>query len=497
MSKLRLYNKPAYIVRQMLIDREIEPEDYVEEVFERIERHEPRINSFITLRPKEDILREVKIRVKEAQRSPTRYKLAGILVAIKDNIHVENLPVTCGSMMLKNYIAPYNATVIERLAREGAVIIGKTNMDEFAMGSTGENSAFGPTRNPWDLSRVPGGSSSGSAAALAAGFATIALGSDTGGSIRLPSAWTGIYGLKPTYGTVSRYGLVAYADSLEQIGPMARNIMDLVTVFNIIRGFDGRDSTMLKKVKSECIEAKEESVVDGLKVAVVEDFFEIRESIDERILNIIRYIADVLDDYKVKVVYRRLGRDIIEYSLPSYYVIAMSEASSNLARYDGVRFGPREELKEWTSWTKHYSEVRRKFFGLEVKLRIMLGSWMLSSGYRDQYYVKALKLRRLVRDKLVKLLNGVDAILLPSCVLPPPRLGEVIDDPIKLYMLDIATVLANISGLPAINIPSHFVEGIPLGVQFIAKYLDEHILFRIGALLEEETKIKNRVSPIQ
>ncbi len=497
MPRNRLYEKPAYKIREMLIDREVEPEDYVEEVYYRVEKKEPRINAFITLRPKEDVLKDMKTYIKRARQNPEKYRLAGILVAIKDNIHVENLPVTCGSLMLKEYIAPYNATVVERLVREGAVIIGKTNMDEFAMGSTGENSAFGPTRNPWDLARVPGGSSSGSAAALAAGFATIALGSDTGGSIRLPSSWTGVYGLKPTYGTVSRYGLVAYADSLEQIGPMARNIKDLVTVFSIITGFDEKDSTMIKKINIKYSEEIVGEPLRNMKVIVIEDFFEVGESVDDNILNTIEYIIDILQDYKIEVIFRKLGKDIVEYSLPSYYVIAMSEASSNLARYDGIRFGPKEELEEWTSWTKYYSRIRRKYFGTEVKLRIMLGSWMLSSGYRDQYYVKALRLRRLIRDKLIKLLRDADSILLPSCVSPPPKLGEVINEPIKLYMLDLATVLANISGLPAINIPARFIGNIPIGVQFMARYLDEHILFKIGALLEKETNMKDKVASIE
>jgi len=487
---LKPYELPAWKLREELAKGNISVDEYVGSVFDRIERLERVLNTYITLRSRE----EVEADIEEAVRKGG--KLAGVLVAVKDNIHVEDLPVTCGSRMLSNYIAPYNATVIERLLAEGAVVIGKTNMDEFAMGSTGETSAYGATRNPWDTDRVPGGSSSGSAAALAAGLATLALGSDTGGSIRLPASWTGLYGLKPTYGLVSRFGLVAYADSLEQIGPMARNTRDLALLLDTIAGFDPHDATSIHEKPRGLLEAVEKGYneeLHGYRIVLVKDFLT-HPGVDGVVKSLLERAASLLERLGAEVVEAELGSKVVDYALPAYYVIAMAEASSNLARYDGVRYGPKEPPRPWESWNEYYSRIRAKYFGTEVKMRIMLGSWMLSAGYRDQYYIRALKLRRLVRDQLLSILKESDALLLPSAVTPPPGLGEVIDDPGKMYALDLANVLANLAGLPAITVPISHVTRIPMGVQLLGNYLSESRLLRIAAALESATGLRDLVA---
>jgi len=489
---LKHYKLPAWMLRDELVNGGISVDDYVDSVFDRIERLEPVVNAFITLRSREEVRQEVREAVTRGG------KLAGVLVAVKDNIHVEDLPVTCGSRMLDKYIAPYSATVVERLVDAGAVVLGKTNMDEFAMGSTGETSAYGATRNPWDLSRVPGGSSSGSAAALASGMTSLALGSDTGGSIRLPASWTGLYGLKPTYGLVSRFGLVAYADSLEQIGPMARNVLDLALLLEVIAGFDPRDATSIKAgIRGFAKHVREgyELGAEGLRVVLVRDFLE-HPGVSRTVQKLLTDTAEKLAQLGAEVIEASLGKEVIDYALPAYYVIAMAEASSNLARYDGVRYGPKEPPRPWESWNEYYSRIRAKYFGAEVKLRIMLGSWMLSAGYRDQYYIRALKIRRLVRDRLLELFRSADALLMPSAVDEPPRLGEVVDDPEKMYALDLANVLANLAGLPAITAPVGYAGSIPMGVQLLGKPLGEPVLLRIVAALENATGLRDLVAEI-
>ena len=465
-------------------------EEYVNQVYDRVERLDGRLRAYITLRPRGEVLAEAR----EAARRGG--PLAGLLVAVKDNIHVKGLPTTCGSRMLSRYVAPYDATVVERLRAAGAVVIGKTNMDEFAMGSTGETSAYGAARNPWDPSRVPGGSSSGTAAALAAGLATLGLGSDTGGSIRLPASWTGLLGLKPTYGAVSRYGLVSYADSLEQIGPMARDPLDLGLLEDTLAGHDPRDSTSLRSPPGGHAEAARrglEQGAGGLRVAVLADFLE-HPGVDERVKKLVEAAADALSAEGAEVSETRLGRELLDYSLPAYYVTAMAEASSNLARYDGVRYGPREPPEPWEGWNTYYSRIRAKYFGAEVKTRIMLGSWMLSAGYRDQYYIRALRLRRMLRDRLRSLLGGVDALLLPSAVAPPPRLGEVVDDPEKMYALDLANVMANLSGFPALAFPAGRVEGIPMGVQLLGAPRSDPVLLQLAAAATRRLGTANQVA---
>jgi len=328
-------------------------------------------------------------------------------------------------------------------------------------------------------------------------MATLALGSDTGGSIRLPSAWTGLYGLKPTYGLVSRYGLVAYAESLEQIGPMARNARDLALLLEVIGGFDPRDSTSLNYSfePGELVFAVERFEEYKFKVALLEDLVE-HEGVDERVRKLVYAAANCFEEFGWRVERVQVGEVVANYALPAYYVIAMSEASSNLARYDNLLYGFKEPPKPWESWNKYYARVRGEGFGLEVKRRIMLGSWMLSAGYRDQYYVRALRVRRIVRDRLNSIAEKYDVLLLPSAVVPPPRLGEVVEDPVKMYMLDLVNVQANLAGLPALTVPVGVVESMPMGVQLMARYLGEKRLLVAARVLEEKSKLNDRVAQV-
>lgn len=463
-----------------LKEKRISPEEYVAKSFEKINRLEKSINAFITLRKEEEVLQEVKENIKKEG------KLAGVLIAIKDAISTKNLRTTCASKMLEDYIPPFDATVIQKLKSEGAVIIGKTNMDEFAMGSTTETSYFGPTKNPWDLERTPGGSSGGSGASLAAGYVDIALGTDTGGSIRAPAAFTATFGLKPSYGTVSRYGLIAYANSLEQIGPMAKNAEDLGLLYSIISGEDEKDATT---IKNKNIGSLSEIPISGLKIGVLKD---ILESSDKSVTAIINNVINKLSSEGGLIEDVKLGN--AEYALPAYYIIAMSEASSNLARYDGVRYG----FSKYSdgNWKETFSKNRGEGFGLEVKRRIMLGSFILSAGYYDQYYVKALKIRRIIKDSLDKLFNKYDILISPTMPILPPKIGEMINDPIKMYAMDLNTVIANLAAIPAISMPAGFHNNLPVGLQLMGKYLSDMMLIGISAYLEKILKLYDLTAPL-
>lgn len=458
----------------------IDADEYVEKTFERINKLESKINAFITIRDKETVKKEVKENIRK------RGRLAGVLIAIKDNISTKNIRTTCASKMLSDYVPPYDATVIEKLKSEGAVIIGKTNMDEFAMGSTTETSYFGPTRNPWDLERTPGGSSGGSGAALAAGYVDIALGSDTGGSIRAPAAFTATFGLKPSYGTVSRYGLVAYANSLEQIGPMAKNAEDLGLLYLVISGEDKRDATTIRFQPPESIS---EISLSGIRVGVLSDILEMS---DNSVAGVIKTVINKISSEGAIVEDAKIG--YAEYALPAYYIIAMSEASSNLARYDGVRYGYSNYDKG--NWIKVYSKNRGEGFGLEVKRRILLGSFILSAGYYDQYYIKALKVRRLIKDSLDKLFSKYDILVSPTMPILPPKLGEMLTDPIKMYAMDVNTVIANLAAIPAISIPAGFYNNLPVGLQIMGRYLSDTMLIGISITLEKILKMHDLTAPI-
>ncbi|MDT7900906.1 MAG: Asp-tRNA(Asn)/Glu-tRNA(Gln) amidotransferase subunit GatA [Acidianus sp.] len=458
----------------------LDPEEYVAKTFERINKLDKKINAFITLRDEEEVKKEVKESIKRGG------KLAGVLIAVKDVISTKGIRTTCASKMLSDYIPPYDATVIEKLKNEGAVILGKTNMDEFAMGSTTETSYFGPTRNPWDLERTPGGSSGGSGAALAAGYVDLALGSDTGGSIRAPAAFTATFGLKPSYGTVSRYGLIAYANSLEQIGPMAKNAEDLGLLYSIIAGEDDKDATTIKYSVDN---PPGEIPIKGIKIGVLSDILEMS---DKSVVSVIRTAIDKLSSEGAIIEETKLG--YAEYALPAYYIIAMSEASSNLARYDGVRYGYSKHFEG--NWIETFSKNRGEGFGMEVKRRILLGSFILSAGYYEEYYIKALKVRRLIKNSLDQLFSKYDVLLSPTMPVLPPKIGEVINDPIKMYAMDVNTVIANLAAVPAISIPAGFYNNLPVGLQMMGRYLSDTMLIGISINIEKILNMHDLTAPI-
>jgi len=473
-------NKLISEVLTRLRNGDLTPEDYVYSTFEKIRRIEPKINSLITLLDPDKLVSQVKESLKR------KGKLSGVLIAIKDNISTKGIRTTCASKILEDYIPPYNATVIERLLREGAVILGKTNMDEFAMGSTTETSYFGPTRNPWDLERTPGGSSGGSAAIIASGIVDIALGSDTGGSIRAPAAFTATFGLKPSYGTVSRYGLIAYANSLEQIGPMASSAEDLAILFSIIAGDDPKDATTIKYKPSETIN---EVSPKGKKFGVI---MEILEASEKPVKVQFNHAIDKISSEGGEI--EEVSLKYAEYALPAYYIIAMSEASSNLARFDGVRYGCSKYFDGL--WRETFAKNRGEGFGIEVKRRILLGAFALSAGYYDQFYLKALKVRRLIKDGIDELFKRVNILLSPTMPILPPRLKEVINDPIKMYSMDLNTVLANLAGIPALSMPIGFYNNLPIGLQLMGPYLSDEMLIGISMYLEKVFGLYNLKAPI-
>lgn len=431
-----------------------------------------KINGYITV--SEKALEDARKIDSEGHNGP----LAGVPIAIKDNISVTGLPNSCGSKILEGYIPPYNAHVIEKLLAAGAVILGKTNMDEFAMGSSTETSYFGPTANPWDLERVPGGSSGGSAAVVAAGQAPFALGSDTGGSVRCPAAFCGVVGLKPTYGAVSRHGIVAYANSLEQIGPLANNVTDIAVLMDVIAGYDRRDSTSIDS-KIEYQKALVDDV-KNLKIGVPKEFF--GEGIHPHVE---KAVWDAIHKYEdLGASWEEVSMPNIKYALASYYIIAMSEASSNLARFDGTRYGFRENAENWHAMV---SKTRAEGFGTEVKRRILLGTYALSAGYHDKYYLKALKVRTLVKQDFDKAFSKFDLLMAPTMPNPAFKIGEKIEDPLTLYLSDVNTCPINLAGVPSISVPCGFSEGLPIGLQIMGKPFDEPTVLRAAYAFEQNT----------
>ncbi len=452
-------------------------EEIVAEYLERIESS--RLNAFITV-AKESALSRARGIDSESHEGA----LAGIPVAIKDNISTKGIQTTCASKILTGYVPPYDAHVIERLKESGAIIIGKTNMDEFAMGTSTETSFYGATKNPWSLDRVPGGSSGGSAAAVAGGEVPLALGSDTGGSVRCPASFCGIVGLKPTYGVISRYGLIAYANSLEQIGPFATNVRDLAALFDVISGYDPRDSTSVDRGDKSYSSALKNDV-RGLKIGVPEEYF--GEGTDKNVEKAVRDAIHTLEDLGAS--YNEVTMPHTKYALSSYYIIAMSEASSNLARFDGMRYGLRTEDSDWHTT---FSQVRAAGFGDEVKRRILLGTYALSAGYHDKYYLKALKVRTLIKQDFERAFKDVDVLITPTMPYPAFKLGEKIGDPLSLYLADVDTVPINLAGVPSISVPCGFSEGLPIGMQIIGKHFDEATILRTAYTFEENTDFHNR-----
>lgn len=485
----RLYEQRASELIDKIKRQEVSAEEYIESLIDRIRRVDAKINAYITTTFDEALkkAREIDKKIREGK---TVGKLAGIAIAVKDNICTLGVRTTCASKMLEKFVPPYDATVIERLKREDAIIIGKTNMDEFAMGSTTETSYFGPTRNPWDLTRVPGGSSGGSAAALIADEATLALGSDTGGSIRCPASYCSVIGLKPTYGLVSRYGLIAYANSLEQIGPMAKSTVDCALLLSVIGGYDPRDSTSVNISLADYI-SYFMGDLRGLRMGVIKEFF--GEGVEEAVKKHVWRAIHVLEGLGAS--YEEVSLPSLEYALAAYYIIAMSEASSNLARYDGLRYGFRVEHDD-ADWSRIYAKNRRIGFGAEVKRRIMLGTYTLSAGYYEQYYLKALKIRTIIRREFESAFKKFDVLVGPTMPLPPFKLGERIQDPLTLYMCDILTVPANLTGYPAISIPCGFEGALPIGLQIIGKTFDEATLLKISYAFEESTDFTKKRADI-
>jgi aspartyl-tRNA(Asn)/glutamyl-tRNA(Gln) amidotransferase subunit A len=451
-------------------------EEIVAEYLERI--GSSKLNAYITV-AKESALS----RAREIDSKCNDGPLAGIPVAIKDNISTKGILTTCASKILTGYVPPYDAHVIERLKEAGAVIIGKTNMDEFAMGTSTETSSYGSTKNPWDTDRVPGGSSGGSAAAVAGDEAPLALGSDTGGSVRCPASFCGIVGLKPTYGVISRYGLIAYANSLEQIGPFATNVRDVAALFDVVAGYDARDSTSVNREVNYSSALSND--VSGLKIGVPEEYF--GEGTDEKVEKAVWDAIHKLEDLGASRTEVKMPHT--KYALAAYYIIAMSEASSNLARFDGMRYGLRTEDSDWHTT---FSQVRAAGFGDEVKRRIILGTYALSAGYHDKYYLKALKVRTLIKQDFEQAFKNVDVLITPTMPYPAFKLGEKIGDPLSLYLADVDTVPINLAGVPSISVPCGFSEGLPVGMQIIGKHFDEATILRAAYTFEENTDFHNK-----
>ncbi|MCG9967808.1 Asp-tRNA(Asn)/Glu-tRNA(Gln) amidotransferase subunit GatA [Pelotomaculum terephthalicicum JT] len=476
---MQLYRLTAHELHDLLIKKEISAEELNIAVFDRIENVEDKIGAYIT-RTKESALESARAVDRQIRDGEAITPLSGIPLAIKDNMCTDGLRTTASSKILSNFIPPYSATVVKKLEAAGATVVGKTNLDEFAMGSSTENSAFFTTRNPWDTERVPGGSSGGSAAAVCAGEAVCALGSDTGGSIRQPASFCGVVGMKPTYGSVSRYGLIAFASSLDQIGPFARDVTDCALMLEAISGHDPKDSTSAN-YKVPDYAASLINDVRGLKIGVPEEYM--AEGILPEVRIAVKKAMLLLESLGAVVEYTTLPHT--EYALPTYYIIAPAEASSNLARYDGVRYGFR--AAEAVDVIDMFMKSRSQGFGPEVKRRIMLGTYTLSAGYYDAYYLKALKVRTLIKQDFDRAFEKYDVLLSPTSPSPAFRFGEKVDDPLQMYLSDICTISVNLAGIPGISLPCGFVDGMPVGLQLMGKHFDEGTLLRVAYTFEQNT----------
>lgn len=473
----------AHEIREAYENKELKVTEVIEAFYNKIKEKDEDIKGYITLCEEEAMkkAREIQEKYDTGEKlSP----LAGIPIAIKDNMCTLGVKTTCASKMLENFIPPYDATVIKRLKEADAIILGKANMDEFAMGGSTENSAFFKTRNPLNLNKVPGGSSGGSAAVVAGNMAPFSLGSDTGGSIRQPAAFCGIVGLKPTYGLVSRYGLVAFASSLDQIGPMSKDVTDTAILLNEIAGYDEMDSTSANVEKKDYTKSLVDDV-KGLKVGIPKEFM--GEGVSEEVKESVIKASKELE--KLGAVIEECSLPAIEYSLPTYYIIACAEASSNLGRFDGIRYGYR--TKNYESIQDIFKNSRSEGFGEEVKRRIILGTYVLSSGYYDAYYKKAQKVRTLVKKDFDKAFEKYDLILTPTTPTTAFDLGSKTDNPLEMYMSDILTVSINIAGVPAITVPcGKDKSGMPIGLQFIGKHFKEDLLIRSAYTYEKHREVQ-------
>ncbi|EPZ38849.1 aspartyl/glutamyl-tRNA amidotransferase subunit A [Anoxybacillus ayderensis] len=476
---MSLFDYRVSELHSLLHKKEISVSDLVDESFKRIHEVDEKVQAFLTLNEE-----QARTKAKELDEKLATEKEFGLLfgmpIGIKDNIVTKGLRTTCASKILYNFDPIYDATVVERLHQADAVTIGKLNMDEFAMGSSTENSGFQLTRNPWDLERVPGGSSGGSAAAVAAGEVPFALGSDTGGSIRQPAAFCGVVGLKPTYGRVSRYGLVAFASSLDQIGPITRNVEDNAYLLQVISGVDPMDSTSVNVDVPDYVSALTGDI-QGLKIAVPKEY--LGEGVSEEVRQSVLDALKVLEG--LGATWEEVSLPHSKYALATYYLLASSEASANLARFDGVRYGYRTDNAK--NLIEMYKQTRSEGFGNEVKRRIMLGTFALSSGYYDAYYKKAQKVRTLIKQDFENVFEKYDVIIGPTTPTPAFKIGEKTSDPLTMYANDILTIPVNLAGVPGISIPCGFVNGLPVGLQIIGKHFDESTIYRVAHAFEQAT----------
>ena len=464
--------------------KEVSVEEAVRAALAAIGEKEDAVNSFVTV-DEEGALARAKQVQEKIDAGELAGPLAGVPVAIKDNMCTEGLLTTCSSKILYNFLPTYSAEAVKKLEEAGAVIIGKTNMDEFAMGSTTETSAYGTTKNPWNTAHVPGGSSGGSCAAVAAEEVPFALGSDTGGSIRQPSSFCGVTGIKPTYGTVSRYGLIAYGSSLDQIGPIAKDVTDCATILETIASYDTKDSTSVKREDYHFTDALTDDV-KGFKIGIPRDYF--GDGLDAEVKDAVLGVAARLKEKGAEVEEFDLG--LVKYAIPAYYVIACAEASSNLARFDGVKYGYR--AAEYDGLQNMYKKARSEGFGAEVKRRIMLGSFVLSSGYYDAYYLKALRVKALIKKAFDDAFAKYDVILAPAAPTTAPKIGESLSNPIQMYLGDIYTISANLAGLPGISFPCGTdSKGLPIGAQLLGNCFEEKTIIRAAYSFERTRKYKH------
>ena len=487
---MELYNYSISQIAKKIKDKEITIKEVLDSVYSRIDEVEKKIDGYITL-TKESAYKRAEILQEKLDNGEDIGALGGVPIAIKDNICTNGVKTTCASRMLEDFVPFYDATVIEKLENAGAIIVGKTNMDEFAMGSSTETSYFKKTKNPWNLEKVPGESSGGSAAVIGANMAFGALGTDTGGSIRQPASYCSVVGLKPTYGLVSRYGVIAYASSLDQVGPITKSVEDAALMLNVIAGHDKMDTTSADLGQKDYTKSLVNDV-KGKKIGILKDFVsegvakDVKLAYEENIEKLKKLGAEIVE---VKL-------DYVKYSLPTYYIIATAEASSNLGRYDGIRYGHR--AKDFSNLNELYVNSRTEGFGDEVKRRIMLGTYVLSSGYYDAYYKRAQCVRTLIIEDFKKAFESCDVILIPTAPNTAFKFGEKSKNPVEMYLEDIYTVPVNIAGLPGISVPGGFDnDGMPIGMQFISKAFDEETLLQIAYTFEQNTDYHKKIASVR
>jgi aspartyl-tRNA(Asn)/glutamyl-tRNA(Gln) amidotransferase subunit A len=478
---VNLFRLTAEQIVKGVKNRDFSAEEYISQILERIEKIDRRINAFTIVDDNGALkkARSIDKKIRDGEDEKNIGSLAGVAVGIKDNICTSGLKTTCASKMLEDYVSPYDATVIKKLKDSDAIIVGKLNLDEFAMGSTTEFSTYGATRNPWNVNYVAGGSSGGSAASVAALECAVSLGSDTGGSVRCPASFCSVVGMKPTYGRVSRFGLISYANSLEQIGPIGKTVSDTIMVMNSIAGMDDNDQTTLNNEAQKYTPQSKRNIRVGLVKELV-------EGTEPEISRCIYSAMDLFSRSDCKC--EETSMKSIEFALASYYTIAMAEASSNLARYDNIRYGF-DSSPDSYEWNTYFAKVRSKF-GEEVKRRIIIGTYVLSSGYYGKYYLKAQQVRTKLKEELSSLYKKYDVLIAPTMPVLPFKFGEKIDDPLKMYMIDIDTVIANLTGIPAISVPAGFSKGLPIGLQIMADELQEQTLFEAASLFESTASVQ-------